>query len=154
MGRAADGYVGPATKASLYNLPAPVTPPSQGTSLYAAVVSLAQDATQQYIPYAWDGGKDSNPGPTYGSCALYTGAINPCPAGNTVGLDCSGFTRWIYRQADAGDIGLATDNQIANPGSTRSTGPRPSPATWCSSAPTRAPRSTSASTPEPSTAYR
>ncbi|MGW2373947.1 NlpC/P60 family protein [Kitasatospora sp. NPDC001683] len=114
-GLTADGYAGPATKASLYNLPAPVTPPSQGTGLYAAAVSLAQDATRQYIPYAWDGGKDSIPGPTYGSCALYRGAINPCPAGNTVGLDCSGFTRWIYWQAGAGDIGLATENQIANP---------------------------------------
>ncbi|MGW2255942.1 peptidoglycan-binding domain-containing protein [Kitasatospora sp. NPDC001660] len=36
---AADGYAGPAAKASLYDLPAPVTPPSQGAGPYAAVTA-------------------------------------------------------------------------------------------------------------------
>lgn len=56
------------------------------------------------IPYAWGGGHDDAPGPSYGTCAGYRGAIRPCPATTTVGLDCSGLARWVYRLAYGRDV--------------------------------------------------
>ncbi|GGV27370.1 hypothetical protein GCM10010495_49360 [Kitasatospora herbaricolor] len=110
-----DGLVGPATKAKLYGEPVPPAPADQGSGRYAAVVSYAEAALDAYLPYVWGGGHDGPTGPSIGTCDGYTGVVTPCPADRTVGLDCSGLTRWVYWQAGVGDIGQITDNQIANP---------------------------------------
>ncbi|WP_080503753.1 C40 family peptidase [Renibacterium salmoninarum] len=67
------------------------------------------------IPYSWGGGRGSKPGPSLGTCSGYTGSIKPCPADSTKGLDCSGFSRWIYSLAGGSDLLGAgnTDNQLA-----------------------------------------
>ncbi|MCX5215184.1 peptidoglycan-binding protein [Kitasatospora sp. NBC_00240] len=110
-----DGLVGPATKAELYGEQVPPTPVDQGAGRYAAVVGYATAALNAYMPYVWGGGHDGPTGPSIGTCSGYSGAIQPCPADRTVGLDCSGLARWAYWQAGVGDIGQITDNQIANP---------------------------------------
>ncbi|MEZ0091773.1 peptidoglycan-binding protein [Streptacidiphilus sp. EB129] len=115
VGLPATGVADPTTKAKLYGQPAPQTPPDLGSARYAAIVSEARAALTQNIPYVWGGGHDSDTGPSIGTCGGYTGTILPCPADHTVGLDCSGFTRWLYWQAGAGDIGQATGDQISNP---------------------------------------
>lgn len=56
------------------------------------------------IPYSWGGGHKSSPGPSLGTCQGYTGSIRPCPADKTVGLDCSGFARWVYSMAFSRDV--------------------------------------------------
>jgi len=56
------------------------------------------------IPYTWGGGHGPVPGPSAGTCRGYQGSIRPCPAERTVGLDCSGFTRWVYRMAYGRDV--------------------------------------------------
>jgi peptidoglycan hydrolase-like protein with peptidoglycan-binding domain len=115
VGLPATGIVDPATKAELYGQPAPTTPPDLGSGRYAAVVQFAQNAVDDNIAYVWAGGHNADFGPSIGSCTGYTGSITPCPAGTSVGLDCSGLTRWLYWQAGAGDIGQVTGDQIANP---------------------------------------
>lgn len=47
------------------------------------------------VPYSWGAGHGAEPGPSYGNCNKYTGH-KPCIAPQTFGLDCSGFTRWVY----------------------------------------------------------
>ncbi|MGV9776396.1 C40 family peptidase [Streptosporangium sp. NPDC003464] len=56
------------------------------------------------IPYSWGGGHDDAPGPSFGTCQGYSGAIRPCPATKTLGLDCSGLARWVYRLAYGRDV--------------------------------------------------
>ncbi len=57
------------------------------------------------VPYAWGGGHWSQlPGPTHGTCSGYTGGIQPCPANETIGLDCSGLVRWLYAIAAGKDV--------------------------------------------------
>ncbi|WP_055588795.1 C40 family peptidase [Streptacidiphilus griseoplanus] len=112
------GLVDPPTKAALYGDPAPQQPADLGPGRYAAVVGFAQQALGQNIQYVWGGGHEDGAfsfGPSIGICDDYTGAISPCPADTWVGLDCSGFTRWLYWRAGAGDIGQTTRNQVANP---------------------------------------
>lgn len=67
------------------------------------VVAIAY-ASQGDVPYSWGGGHAARPGPSLGTCRGYRGAIRPCPASRTRGLDCSGFTRWVYRLAFGGDV--------------------------------------------------
>jgi peptidoglycan hydrolase-like protein with peptidoglycan-binding domain len=62
------------------------------------------------VPYAWDGGHPGGPGLSYGSCSGYTGSIQPCPASSTIGLDCSGFVRWMYQLAGGIEIGTGGDS--------------------------------------------
>jgi cell wall-associated NlpC family hydrolase len=61
----------------------------------------------------WGGGHAGAPGPHIGTCGGYSGAITPCPANHTVGLDCSGLVPWLYRLAGGIDIGAgSTNNQV------------------------------------------
>ncbi|MFE5049439.1 peptidoglycan-binding protein [Streptomyces sp. NPDC056637] len=117
-GLAATGLVDPPTKAKLYGDAAPQQPADLGSGRYAAVVSYAQQATGQNIQYVWGGGHEDGAfsfGPSIGICDDYSGSIQPCPADKEVGLDCSGFTRWLYWRAGAGDIGQTTRDQVVNP---------------------------------------
>lgn len=58
------------------------------------------------VPYSWGGGHQTSPGPTVGLCGKnsgYTGPA-PCRANVTVGVDCSGFARWVYMLAFGQDV--------------------------------------------------
>jgi cell wall-associated NlpC family hydrolase len=61
-------------------------------------------ASQGEVPYSWGGGHAAIAGPSKGTCVGYHGSIHPCPAAKTRGLDCSGFTRWVYRLAFGDDV--------------------------------------------------
>ncbi len=67
------------------------------------------------VPYVWGGGHGGTVGPSTGTCAGYTGSIKPCPATRTVGVDCSGFARWVYKIAYGTDVlgGGNTNMQLA-----------------------------------------
>ena len=56
------------------------------------------------VPYSWGGGHGTSPGPSVGTCSGYTGSIKPCPASSTIGVDCSGFARWVYSLAYGHDV--------------------------------------------------
>jgi hypothetical protein len=62
------------------------------------------------VPYSWAGGHGTKPGPTYGVCNS-----SGCSGKNTLGVDCSGFTRWVYSLAYGMDVLGAgnTDSQLA-----------------------------------------
>jgi cell wall-associated NlpC family hydrolase len=83
-GLVADGVVGPLTKNSL-------DPQAPSSGRNAAVVRVVGEvmAGKRY-PYVWGGGHGSTPGPTNG------------------GMDCSGFTRWVYAKAYGYDVLGAT----------------------------------------------
>ena len=67
------------------------------------------------VPYSWGGGHGTSPGPSIGTCSGYTGSIQPCPASSTRGVDCSGFSRWVYSLAYGQDVlgGGNTDSQLS-----------------------------------------
>lgn len=73
------------------------------------------------VPYSWGGGHGTIAGPSYGTCAGYTGPRNHCsqrppdaPPLHTIGVDCSGFTRWVYKLAYGTDVfgGVAAGGQM------------------------------------------
>lgn len=68
------------------------------------IVEIAYDIQEREIVYSWGGGHAERPGPSKGTCLGYTGKIKPCPAARTRGLDCSGFTRWVYALAHGTDV--------------------------------------------------
>src|SRR3954469_20169653 len=79
----------------------------------ARVVAVARAVKDGYavrdweggkLPYAWGGGHAADAGPSLGTCRGYHGAVKPCPARRTLGLDCSGLTRWVYRIAFGRDV--------------------------------------------------
>jgi peptidoglycan hydrolase-like protein with peptidoglycan-binding domain len=121
-----DGIAGPQTWNSLVSTgsvtpPPPPPPPSGGT--LAKVVSIANAIKNGHaepgwhggaVPYSWGGGHGSKPGPSLGTCSGYTGSIHPCPANHTVGVDCSGFSRWVYDLAFGADVlgSGNTDSQL------------------------------------------
>lgn len=67
-----------------------------------------------HIPYSWGGGKGELPGLSDGTCRGYTGPYQKtCKTFDTgrvksplktYGLDCAGFTRWVYYLAYGHDI--------------------------------------------------
>lgn len=67
-------------------------------------VRIAYEIQERGIVYSWGGGHAAAPGPSKGTCRGYHGRIKPCPAARTQGLDCSGFTRWVYALAHGEDV--------------------------------------------------
>jgi cell wall-associated NlpC family hydrolase len=69
------------------------------------------------VPYSWGGGHGGTPGPSAGTCAKDSGysGPKPCQAGSTVGVDCSGFARWVYSLAYGSDVlgGGTTDSELS-----------------------------------------
>ncbi|MFC6084984.1 C40 family peptidase [Sphaerisporangium aureirubrum] len=68
------------------------------------IVRIAYRLQTKGIVYSWGGGHADKPGPSKGTCLGYHGKIKPCPAAKTRGLDCSGFTRWVYALAHGTDV--------------------------------------------------
>jgi hypothetical protein len=84
-------------------------PPTSGSVIvqYATAIMNGQAESGWgggAVPYSWGGGHATNPGPSKGTCVGYTGSIQPCPAQNTTGVDCSGFARWVYSLAYGHDV--------------------------------------------------
>jgi cell wall-associated NlpC family hydrolase len=75
-----------------------------GLSLPPLVVRIAYEIERYGIVYSWGGGHGVDPGPSKGTCRGYRGSIRPCPAARTRGLDCSGFTRWVYALTYGEDV--------------------------------------------------
>jgi len=115
-----DGIVGPQTKASLDGSgppsPTPAPPPSGST--LSKIVAYAQDVeagdaepgwSGGKIWYIWGGGHGTNPGPSTGTCAgdPVSWACDPSAHPqdpSAIGLDCSGFARWVYSLAYGRDV--------------------------------------------------
>ena len=119
-GLSVDGIVGPATKASLDGAGTPAPPPTGST--LSKIVGYAQDIENGdaesgwgggYIQYVWGGGHKSAPGPSTGTCVGDPQSLS-CTDPGAVGLDCSGFTRWVYELAYGQDVlgAGSTQNQI------------------------------------------
>lgn len=120
-----DGVAGPETWNSLVGTASstPPPPPPPSGSVQAKIVAFAKAIENGQaepgwkggkIPYSWGGGHGSKAGPSLGTCVGYTGSIHPCPANHTVGLDCSGFSRWVYDLAYGSDVlgSGNTDSQL------------------------------------------
>lgn len=133
-GLSVDGIVGPNTKSLLtgsVTTPPVVNPPSG--DVLAKVVSYAQ-AVQNgaaepgwgggKIQYVWGGGHHGVPGPSTGTCVGDPQSLS-CSNPSAVGLDCSGFARWVYDLAYGRDVLGAggTGNQISE--MTRTANPAP-----------------------------
>lgn len=96
--------------------------PTNGTTS-AKIVATATDilngravspSAGGVIHYSWGGGHGRTFGPSVGTCdRSYTGPT-PCKADHTVGVDCSGFSRWVYAIAYGTDVfgGVNTDGQL------------------------------------------
>ncbi len=89
------------------------------------------------IPYSWGAGHGTNPGPSQGRCGAGWSPSSPSAPGNlydgplcsknhnksgapngTYGLDCSGFTRWVYALVYRSDVlgGGPSWSQLTRPG--------------------------------------
>lgn len=121
-GLTADGIVGPMTKAALYGQITGGDGGGGGTIVdgnidVAKVIAAARAMVAANVPYVWGGGHAATPGRSLGTCTGYTGSIQPCPADRTVGLDCSGLTRYVYWRGAGIDLGRGgnTDHQTYDP---------------------------------------
>lgn len=111
------GYFGNAVGNPSCNAPAPAPVPANTIVAKATDIMNGKAITPWKggaVPYVWGGGHGAV-GPSTGTCAGYTGSIKPCPATKTVGVDCSGFARWVYQQAYGRDVfgGVNTNGQVA-----------------------------------------
>lgn len=112
-GLSVDGVVGPGTKSSLTGSSTPpVNPPPPSGSTMSAIVSYAtaiQNKSAETgwgggaIQYVWGGGHMGKPGPSTGTCVGDPQSLS-CNDPSAVGLDCSGFARWVYSLAYGSDV--------------------------------------------------
>nr|WP_093737090.1 peptidoglycan-binding protein [Streptomyces sp. DvalAA-14] len=112
-GLTVDGIVGPDTKAALTGGGGGSTPPPppSGDTL-TKVVAYAHDIENGdaesgwgggRIQYVWGGGHKGSPGPSTGTCVGDPQSLS-CTNPAAVGLDCSGFARWVYSLAYGHDV--------------------------------------------------
>ncbi len=87
-------------------------PPAPTTDTGTRIVQVATDIQNGRavapwrggaVPYVWGGGH-RDVGPSTGTCSGYTGSVQPCPAERTVGVDCSGLTRWVHQVVFGRDV--------------------------------------------------
>jgi len=96
------------------------------TGAVGKVIAFALDVVHQGVGYVWGGGHGAQPGPSMGTdgkgvpacvgglvVATAMGAGNPCTAQDETltgqaGLDCSGFTRWVWSTVGITINGTAT----------------------------------------------
>ncbi|WP_160311550.1 C40 family peptidase [Streptacidiphilus melanogenes] len=124
QGLAADGVVGPNTKAALYGTGQSTTPPPPPSGdVLSRIVAYAQAIENGSaepgwnggnIQYVWGGGHEGTPGPSTGTCVGDPQSLS-CTDPGAIGLDCSGFARWVYDLAYGQDVlgAGATGDQIA-----------------------------------------
>ena len=84
-------------------------PPTSGSTIVQDATAIMNGQAESgwsggAVPYSWGGGHGTSPGPSVGTCSGYTGSIKPCPASSTIGVDCSGFARWVYSLAYGHDV--------------------------------------------------
>ncbi len=110
-GLSVDGIVGPSTKASLDGSGTGTPPPPSG-SVLSKIISYAQAIENGSaetgwgggrIQYVWGGGHTGTPGPSTGTCVGDPQSLS-CTDPSAVGLDCSGFARWVYDLAYGQDV--------------------------------------------------
>jgi peptidoglycan hydrolase-like protein with peptidoglycan-binding domain len=122
-GLAVDGIVGPLTKAALTGSGSVPNPPPPSGTVLSKIVAYAHDIENGAaepgwgggrIQYVWGGGHESHPGPSTGTCVGDPESLS-CTDPSAVGLDCSGFSRWVYDLAYGRDVLGAgnTNNQVA-----------------------------------------
>ena len=122
-GLSVDGIVGPLTKASLTGSSSGGNPPPPSQALLTKIVNDAKAIENGSaepgwgggkIPYVWGGGHHPSPGPSTGTCAGDPGSLS-CTDPDAVGLDCSGFSRWVYDLAYGRDVlgSGNTNNQVS-----------------------------------------
>jgi len=120
-GLSVDGIVGPDTKAALTGSATTSNPPPVSAATMQKIVQYATDIKNGdaepgwsggKVPYGWDGGHGPKPGPSTVDCAA-SGGDNDCwtatnngtiGANGTIGIDCSGFVRWVYSLAYGSDV--------------------------------------------------
>jgi len=87
------------------------------------------------IQYVWGGGHEAQPGPSTGTCVGDPQSLS-CTDPGAVGLDCSGFARWVYDLAYGQDVlgAGATGNQIGE--MTRVSSPVPGDLVFFGASPT------------------
>jgi len=120
-GLSVDGIVGPATKAALTGTSSGgggTTPPPVSGTILQKIVTYAQDIeagdaetgwSGGKIWYIWGGGHGAKPGPSTGTCVgdPQSWACDPSAHPqdpSAIGLDCSGFARWVYSLAYGQDV--------------------------------------------------
>jgi hypothetical protein len=104
------------------NCPVTAPPSTPGSKIVQVATDIKNGKAEPgwgggSVPYSWGGGHGTNAGPSKGTCVGYSGP-NPgpnCIAKSTVGVDCSGFSRWVYRIAYGADVlgSVNTNGQIA-----------------------------------------
>jgi peptidoglycan hydrolase-like protein with peptidoglycan-binding domain len=111
QGLTADGVVGSDTKAALTGGGGSTPPPPSGSTLskvvsYAKAIEAGDSETGWgggKIQYVWGGGHKGKPGPSTGTCVGDPQSLS-CHDPSAVGLDCSGFARWVYSLAYGHDV--------------------------------------------------
>jgi hypothetical protein len=110
------GFLGNAV--SNANCPAAPAPTSGARIVQVATDIVDGKAVSPWgggaVPYSWGGGHGTTAGPSYGACLGYTGP-SPCRAPQTLGVDCSGLTRWVYKVAYGVDVFGALPTHLPTP---------------------------------------
>lgn len=104
---ARDGTL-PGSRAGRHNIDT-----SAGNTEFQQRILAAVDAALNHeppIPYAWGGGHGGAPGPSQG--IRDGGWADQCGDYNKIGVDCSGFYRWMVYEATGQDLASGTSESL------------------------------------------